>query len=153
MAWDLAVQTGAVTTPLLIDPEAIANYHGVLPVVVDCTTAAETITIAANGANTDVSSDAGGGTTTYDNTSDGLQVNGGATGTNTFNLNGSGYTNGDVVNVNANPHGNNFTYLEANSDGVDHIRLLGNNIFGFEDLPSGGDRDFNDIIVKVTLKA
>ncbi|MFN7714408.1 MAG: LamG-like jellyroll fold domain-containing protein, partial [Pseudanabaenaceae cyanobacterium] len=46
-----------------------------------------------------------------------------------------------------------FTYLGANSDGVDHIRLLGNNIFGFEDLPSGGDRDFNDIIVKVTLKA
>jgi hypothetical protein len=46
-----------------------------------------------------------------------------------------------------------FTYLGANSDGVDHIRLLGNNVFGFEDLPSGGDRDFNDIIVKVTLKA
>jgi Concanavalin A-like lectin/glucanases superfamily/Domain of unknown function (DUF4114) len=46
-----------------------------------------------------------------------------------------------------------FTYLGANSDGVDHIRLLGNNIFGFEDLPGGGDRDFNDIIVKVTLKA
>ncbi|MBD2175752.1 choice-of-anchor I family protein [Pseudanabaena sp. FACHB-1998] len=44
-----------------------------------------------------------------------------------------------------------FSYLGANSDGVDHIRLLGDNTFGFEDLPSGGDLDYNDIIVKVKL--
>ena len=44
-----------------------------------------------------------------------------------------------------------FPFLGANSDKVDHIRLLGNNIFGFEDLPSGGDRDFNDVIVRVKL--
>jgi hypothetical protein len=28
---------------------------------------------------------------------------------------------------------------------------LGSNTFGFEDLAGGGDRDFNDIIVKATL--
>ncbi|MBD2177762.1 esterase-like activity of phytase family protein [Pseudanabaena sp. FACHB-1998] len=44
-----------------------------------------------------------------------------------------------------------FSYLGANSDGIDHVRLLGNNTFGFEDLPSGGDFDYNDFIVKVNL--
>ncbi len=42
-----------------------------------------------------------------------------------------------------------FSYLGANSDGVDHIRVLGDNTFGFEDLAGGGDLDYNDIIVKV----
>jgi hypothetical protein len=44
-----------------------------------------------------------------------------------------------------------FSFLGANTDKVDHVRLLGNNTFGFEDLPSGGDFDYNDIIVKVKL--
>ncbi|MBS9390002.1 MAG: DUF4114 domain-containing protein [Dolichospermum sp. WA123] len=44
-----------------------------------------------------------------------------------------------------------FAYLGANADKVDHIRLLGNNVFGFEDLAGGGDKDYNDIIVKVNL--
>lgn len=44
-----------------------------------------------------------------------------------------------------------FAYLGANSDKVDHVRLLGNNIFGFEDISGGGDRDFNDVIIKVDL--
>ncbi|MBD2194135.1 MULTISPECIES: DUF4114 domain-containing protein [Calothrix] len=44
-----------------------------------------------------------------------------------------------------------FAYLGANSDKVDHIRLLGNNTFGFEDLPGGGDNDFNDVIVRAEL--
>ncbi|MEJ6480220.1 choice-of-anchor L domain-containing protein [Nostoc punctiforme UO1] len=44
-----------------------------------------------------------------------------------------------------------FPFLGANIDKVDHIRLLGNNIFGFEDLASGGDKDFNDVIVRVNL--
>ncbi|MEC4988218.1 MAG: Ig-like domain-containing protein [Oscillatoria sp. PMC 1068.18] len=42
-----------------------------------------------------------------------------------------------------------FPWMEVNSDGEDHIRLLGDNHFGFEDLPTGGDNDFNDLIVKV----
>jgi uncharacterized repeat protein (TIGR01451 family) len=44
-----------------------------------------------------------------------------------------------------------FAYLGANSDKVDHIRLLGDNTFGFEDLAGGGDLDYNDVIVKVSL--
>jgi Ca2+-binding RTX toxin-like protein len=40
-------------------------------------------------------------------------------------------------------------FLGANSDKTDHIRLLGDNTFGFEDLVGGGDRDFNDLIIKV----
>ncbi|MBD2339534.1 DUF4114 domain-containing protein [Calothrix sp. FACHB-156] len=44
-----------------------------------------------------------------------------------------------------------FPFLGSNSDQVDHIRLLGNNIFGFEDLSGGGDMDFNDVVVKVNL--
>ncbi len=44
-----------------------------------------------------------------------------------------------------------FPFLGANADQADHIRLLGNNTFGFEDLPSGGDKDFNDIIVQITI--
>lgn len=45
-----------------------------------------------------------------------------------------------------------FSYLGANTDGIDHIRLLGNNTFGFEDLAGGGDFDYNDIILNVSLK-
>lgn len=44
-----------------------------------------------------------------------------------------------------------FNHLGANTDGIDHIRLLGDNIFGFEDIAGGGDRDFNDVVVKATF--
>lgn len=44
-----------------------------------------------------------------------------------------------------------FGYLGANADKVDHIRLLGNNVFGFEDLAGGGDKDYNDVVLKVNL--
>jgi hypothetical protein len=44
-------------------------------------------------------------------------------------------------------------YSLGNADRADHIRLLGDNTFGFEDLTGGGDRDFNDIIVKATFTA
>ncbi len=44
-----------------------------------------------------------------------------------------------------------FPYIGANSDTVDHMRLLGDNTFGFEDLANGGDMDYNDMIVKVEL--
>jgi VCBS repeat-containing protein len=46
-----------------------------------------------------------------------------------------------------------FPFLAANSDRVDHIRLLGDNTFGFEDLSGGKDRDFNDAIVRVSVTA
>ena len=46
-----------------------------------------------------------------------------------------------------------FPYIDANSDGADRVIMLGDNIFGFEDLPGGGDRDFNDIIVKIDFNS
>jgi hypothetical protein len=46
-----------------------------------------------------------------------------------------------------------FAYTEANSDGQDHILLLGNNVFGFEDLAGGGDFDYNDLIVQIEFTA
>ncbi len=42
-----------------------------------------------------------------------------------------------------------FPFIGANSDGSDHVRLFGNNTFGFEDMAGGGDRDFDDVIVQV----
>ncbi|GAA6619028.1 DUF4114 domain-containing protein [Scytonema sp. NUACC26] len=44
-----------------------------------------------------------------------------------------------------------FPFLGANSDKTDHIRLLGDNIFGFEDLVNGGDKDYNDMTVQIKL--
>jgi Domain of unknown function (DUF4114) len=43
------------------------------------------------------------------------------------------------------------SFLGANPDKANHIRLLGDNTFGFEDLAGGGDRDFNDIIIKAQV--
>jgi Ca2+-binding RTX toxin-like protein len=44
-----------------------------------------------------------------------------------------------------------FSYMGANSDGQDHVRLLGDNKFAFEDQFGGGDRDFNDAIVQLKV--
>ncbi len=44
-----------------------------------------------------------------------------------------------------------FAYLGANPDGVDHIRLLGDNTFGFEDAFGGGDFDYNDMVVQIAF--
>lgn len=44
-----------------------------------------------------------------------------------------------------------FVHASANSDRQDHVRLLGDNTFGFEDSINGGDQDFNDLIVKVNF--
>ena len=40
-----------------------------------------------------------------------------------------------------------FAFNEANVDGVQHFQMLGDNVWGFEDLPGGGDRDFDDLII------
>ena len=42
-----------------------------------------------------------------------------------------------------------FNHIGANSDGVDHVRLLGDNMFGYEDKTGGGDMDYDDVIVKM----
>lgn len=44
-----------------------------------------------------------------------------------------------------------FPFLDSNPGKVDHIRLLADNTFGFEDLPMGGDGDYNDTIVRINL--
>jgi Ca2+-binding RTX toxin-like protein len=44
-----------------------------------------------------------------------------------------------------------FSYMGANSDGQEHVRLLGDNKFAFEDQLGGGDRDFNDAIVQLKI--
>ncbi|MEM6754031.1 MAG: DUF4114 domain-containing protein, partial [Cyanobacteria bacterium P01_C01_bin.38] len=44
-----------------------------------------------------------------------------------------------------------FSFIGANSDGVDHVRLLGDNTIGFEDLANGGDRDYNDSVFQVNF--
>ncbi len=42
-------------------------------------------------------------------------------------------------------------FASANADKLEHIRSIGNGTFGFEDTFGGGDRDFNDLIVKASL--
>ncbi len=42
-----------------------------------------------------------------------------------------------------------FSYIGANPDRLDHVRLLGDNKFGFEDLFGGGDLDCNDVVFQV----
>lgn len=44
-----------------------------------------------------------------------------------------------------------FPFLEANPDTLDHIRLLGDNSFAFEDSFGGGDGSFDDFIFQVEL--
>ena len=43
-----------------------------------------------------------------------------------------------------------FSAMGMNS-GTDHVKMLGNNTFGFEDTVGGGDQDFNDMVVKVEV--
>lgn len=60
-----------------------------------------------------------------------------------------------MTNVTASrPTGDNlFTAFSlGNADRTDHVRLLGANTFGFEDLMGGGDKDFNDVIVQASFK-
>jgi hypothetical protein len=44
-----------------------------------------------------------------------------------------------------------FNYAGANTDQLDHFRSLGNNTFAVEDMYGGGDRDFNDLVVKMDI--
>lgn len=45
-----------------------------------------------------------------------------------------------------------FSFLGANPDGVEHIRLLDNNTFAFEDLFGGGDNDFDDLFFRTDFE-
>jgi hypothetical protein len=46
-----------------------------------------------------------------------------------------------------------FAFGAANVDNIGHFRVLGNNMIGLEDLRGGGDRDFNDVILKFSFSA
>jgi hypothetical protein len=41
-----------------------------------------------------------------------------------------------------------FAFGAANGDGLAHFRSLGNNCFGLEDIPGGGDLDFDDLVIR-----
>jgi hypothetical protein len=44
-----------------------------------------------------------------------------------------------------------FGFGAANSDGLEHLTRFGANVFGCEDLKGGGDRDFDDLIVRFSV--
>ena len=46
-----------------------------------------------------------------------------------------------------------FAFGAANVDNIGHFRVLGSNMIGLEDLRGGGDRDFNDVILKFSFSA
>ncbi|TAE58269.1 MAG: DUF4114 domain-containing protein, partial [Nostocales cyanobacterium] len=46
-----------------------------------------------------------------------------------------------------------FSFVGANSDNTDHVNLLGNNVFGFEDTLGGGDLNYQDMTVQVNVSA
>mgnify|MGYP002777042423 CR=1 FL=1 len=45
-----------------------------------------------------------------------------------------------------------FAFSGGNPGKFDHIRLLGHNTWGFEDLPLGGDMDYNDVVMRANFK-
>ena len=45
-----------------------------------------------------------------------------------------------------------FAFAAANPDGIEHVLTLGRNVFGFEDLRGGGDRDFNDLVISLAVQ-
>ena len=44
-----------------------------------------------------------------------------------------------------------FAHAGINSNNNDHVKQLGNNTFGFEDMSGLGDKDYNDVVVKVDV--
>ena len=41
-----------------------------------------------------------------------------------------------------------FAFAEANSDGIEHFKSFGTNAIGLEDWNGGGDKDYDDFIMK-----
>jgi predicted extracellular nuclease/phosphodiesterase/alkaline phosphatase D-like protein len=65
----------------------------------------------------------------------------------TTSRNFTGLTGGTFLAPFAQVNGNTFfAFGAANADGISHFRVLGNNLFGMEDLLGGGDRDFDDLV-------
>ncbi len=84
-------------------------------------------------------------------------ANGGTTTTSKTLQGGAIYAPFLIANASPTSLNGNFSnvytpYTLGNGDTTDHIRLLGNNSFGFEDLVGGGDRDFNDVVLKAVFR-
>jgi hypothetical protein len=46
-----------------------------------------------------------------------------------------------------------FSFAAANADRISHFHGVGPNAYGIEDLAGGGDRDFDDQILRFTVTA
>ena len=57
--------------------------------------------------------------------------------------------NGDLNSVRSDFSNLFVTSIGTNVSNSNQIQLLGNNVFGFEDIAGGGDNDFDDLIIKV----
>jgi hypothetical protein len=85
-----------------------------------------------------------------------ISTQGGSTGTSSTTWAVSGQS-GFYAPVLVNPFGNiwmiNNGSSNANSDGHQHVRIFGQNTFGFEDMhaAAGADFDYNDMIMKLTV--
>jgi hypothetical protein len=44
-----------------------------------------------------------------------------------------------------------FSFNEANSSSISQMSRLGSNLFGFEDMVGGGDKDYNDLILEFNI--
>ena len=66
-----------------------------------------------------------------------------------FSFNGSGYLApySKVNNMQNNEVDTFFAFAAANSDGLEHFKSLGDNLFCFEDTLGGGDLDYDDLII------
>jgi hypothetical protein len=45
-----------------------------------------------------------------------------------------------------------FAFAAANTDGINHFKMMGSNVFGLEDMHGGGDKDYNDLLVGIDFK-
>jgi hypothetical protein len=66
----------------------------------------------------------------------------------------SGVTGGTFLAPFAQVNGNTFfAFGGANTDGLSHFRSLGNNFFGLEDVVGGGDKDYDDLVIKFNFSS
>lgn len=67
-----------------------------------------------------------------------------------FTIDGNNQLLAPFAEVNGNVY---FSFAAANSDGVNHFTQLAPNVLGLEDLPGGGDQDFDDLLIGFNLNA
>ena len=63
----------------------------------------------------------------------------------------NGTTDQGLARNNRRPPFTYFSVQSANPDRFNHLRHIRNNVFAWEDFRGGGDRDFNDLIFKVSF--